>query len=220
MNKSWAELKDRMAYKKKPSVVYWLGENLYLNITNNCPNNCYFCLRNFKDGVGGFNLKLEKEPTAAEVIAEIEGVINRRNWKEIVFCGFGEPFEKLDCMLEVSRWIKRHYGKIVTLRVDTNGQAFLLNKGRDVVRELKTVGMDKVSVSLNAHNKETYNQVCRPTFPNAFESILEFIEKAKPLLGVEVTAVRIPEVDIQAVEEIARKIGVKFRVRDYIQPFW
>ncbi|MBS7608155.1 MAG: TatD family nuclease-associated radical SAM protein [Candidatus Bathyarchaeia archaeon] len=214
------ELRDKMAHKKKPSVVYWLGENLYINITNNCPNNCYFCLRNFKEGVGSFNLKLEREPSTAEIIAEIEGVINKRNWREIVFCGFGEPFERLDCMLEVCRWIKRHYGKIVTLRVDTNGQAFLLNKGREVVKELKTAGMDKVSVSLNAHNKETYNQVCRPTFENAFESVLEFIEKAKELLEVEVTAVRIPEVDIQAVEEITRKMGVKFRVRDYIQPFW
>ncbi|MEM0356906.1 MAG: TatD family nuclease-associated radical SAM protein [Candidatus Bathyarchaeia archaeon] len=214
------ELRDKMVHKKKPSVVYWLGENLYINITNNCPNNCYFCLRNFKEGVGSFNLKLEREPSTAEIIAEIEGVINKRNWREIVFCGFGEPFERLDCMLEVCRWIKRHYGKIVTLRVDTNGQAFLLNKGREVVKELKTAGMDKVSVSLNAHNKETYNQVCRPTFENAFESVLEFIEKAKELLEVEVTAVRIPEVDIQAVEEITRKMGVKFRVRDYIQPFW
>jgi len=201
-------------------VIYWLGENLYLNITNRCPNNCYFCLKNFSRGVGGFNLKLEKEPSNAEVIAELENVINKRNWREIVFCGFGEPMERLDCVLEVSKWVKRHYGKIVKLRVDTNGQGLLINRGRNVVEELKMAGVDKVSVSLNAHNKETYNQVCRPKFENAFESILEFIEKAKKLLDVEVTVVRIPEVDIQAAEEIAKRLGVKFRVRDYIQPFW
>ncbi|MGC8998641.1 MAG: TatD family nuclease-associated radical SAM protein [Candidatus Bathyarchaeia archaeon] len=209
-----------MAAKKSPSIVYWLGENLYLNITNKCSNNCYFCLRNFLDGVGGFNLKLEKEPTFNEIIAELENVINRRNWREIVFCGFGEPLERLDCVLEVSKWIKKHYGKIVMLRVDTNGQALLLNKGRNVVEELKMVGVDKVSVSLNAHDKETYNQVCRPVFENAFESIIEFIKKAKELLDVEVTAVRIPEVDISRVEQIAREMGVRFRVREYIQPFW
>lgn len=201
-------------------MIYWLGENLYLNITNRCPNNCYFCLKNFSRGVGGFNLKLEKEPSNAEVIAELENVINKRNWREIVFCGFGEPMERLDCVLEVSKWVKRHYGKIVKLRVDTNGQGLLINRGRNVVEELKMAGVDKVSVSLNAHNKETYNQVCRPKFENAFESILEFIEKAKKLLDVEVTVVRIPEVDIQAAEEIAKRLGVKFRVRDYIQPFW
>jgi TatD family-associated radical SAM protein len=206
--------------KKRPSTVYWLGENLYLNITNRCSNNCYFCLRNFLDGVGGFNLKLEEEPTISEIIAELENAINRRNWREIVFCGFGEPLERLDCVLEVSRWIRKHYGKIVTLRVDTNGQALLLNKGRNVVKELKMAGVDKVSVSLNAHDKETYNRVCKPNFENAFENILEFIKKAKELLDVEVTAVRIPEVDISKAEQIAKEMGVKFRVREYIQPFW
>jgi TatD DNase family protein len=209
-----------MASRVKPSVVYWLGENLYLNITNRCPNNCYFCLRNFRNGVGGFNLKLEKEPSVAEVVMELGNVINKKNWREIVFCGFGEPLERLDCVLEVAEWIRRHYGKIVTLRVDTNGQGFLLNRERDVVRELKMAGVDKVSVSLNAHDKETYNQVCRPSFKNAFENVLEFIEKAKGLLDVEVTVVRIPEIDIQAAWEIAKRLGVKFRVRDYIQPFW
>ena len=206
--------------KKRPSIVYWLENNLYLNITNRCSNNCYFCLRNFLDGVGGFNLKLEEEPTISEIIADLENVINRRNWREIVFCGFGEPLERLDCVLEVSRWIRKHYGKIVTLRVDTNGQALLLNKGRNVIEELKMAGVDKVSVSLNAHDKETYNQVCRPNFENAFENILEFIKKAKELLDVEVTAVRIPEVDISKAEQIAKEMGVKFRVREYIQPFW
>ncbi|MEM0008311.1 MAG: TatD family nuclease-associated radical SAM protein [Candidatus Bathyarchaeia archaeon] len=209
-----------MVAKKRPSVVYWLGENLYLNITNKCSNKCYFCLRNFRNGVGGFNLKLEKEPAVSEIIAELENVINWRNWREIVFCGFGEPLMRLDCVLEVSRWIRRHYGKIVTLRVDTNGQALLLNEGREVVEELKMAGVDKISVSLNAHDKETYNQVCKPTFENAFESVIEFVKKARELLDVEITAVRIPEVDIQKVEEIARQMGVKFRVREYIQPFW
>jgi cyclic pyranopterin phosphate synthase len=209
-----------MAVRRRPSIVYWLEDNLYLNITNKCSNNCYFCLRNFRDGVGGFNLKLEKEPTISEIISELENFLNRRNWREIVFCGFGEPLERLDCVLEVSRWIKQHYGKIVTIRVDTNGQAFLLNKGRNVVEELKMAGVDKVSISLNAHNEETYNQVCRPVFENAFESVLDFIKKARELLDVEVTAVRIPEVDISKAGEIAKGLGVKFRVREYIQPFW
>jgi cyclic pyranopterin phosphate synthase len=130
------------------------------------------------------------------------------------------PWKGWDCVLEVSRWIKQHYGKIVTIRVDTNGQAFLLNKGRNVVEELKMAGVDKVSISLNAHNEETYNQVCRPVFENAFESVLDFIKKARELLDVEVTAVRIPEVDISKAGEIAKGLGVKFRVREYIQPFW
>ncbi|MEM3640771.1 MAG: TatD family nuclease-associated radical SAM protein [Candidatus Bathyarchaeia archaeon] len=209
-----------MTIRKSSSLVYWLGNSLYLNITNSCSNNFYFCLKNFKSGVGGFNLKLTGEPSAKDVIVELQKVINLKNWKEIVFCGYGEPLERLDCVLEVSKWIRRYYGKIVSVRIDTNGQGLLLNKGRDVIKELKEAGVDKISVSLNAHDEETYNQICKPYFNNAYASILDFIKRAKDFFDVEVTAVAVPEVDLSKIEEIAQKIGVRFRVREYIQCFW
>lgn len=207
------------ARKRNPSVVYWLGNSIYLNVTNRCSNSCYFCFRKFKKGIREFNLKLEKEPTSEEVIKELRKVINRKNWSEVVFCGFGEPLERLNLVLEVTRWVKKHYWKAV--RVDTNGQGYLLNKGRDVVRELKEAGVDKVSVSLNAYDKATYNQVCKPVFEDAYENVLEFIKKAKEEgLETEATAVTIPEVDLAKVKELAERIGVKFSVREYIPFFW
>jgi TatD family-associated radical SAM protein len=205
---------------KAPSVVYWYKNNLYLNITNRCSNNCYFCLRNFKNGVGEFNLKLEREPSVTEVISNLQEVINRSNWKEIVFCGFGEPTERLDCVLEITRWIRKYYGKHAEIRIDTNGHGYLLNEGRDVVKELKEAGINRISVSLNAQDKETYNKVCRPKLNNAYQSILKFIERAKEHFGIEITAVTIPEVDISKVEQIAKQIGVKFRARQYIPCFF
>ena len=206
-------------HKRDPSVVYWLGNSLYLNVTNRCSNSCYFCFRKFKTGIREFNLKLEKEPTLEEVIEELRKIINRKNCREVVFCGFGEPLERLNLVLKVTRWVKKHYWK--TVRVDTNGQGYLLNKGRDVVRELKEAGVDKVSVSLNAHDKETYNQICKPVFEDAYENVLEFIKKAKEEgLETEATAVRIPEVDIVKVKELAERIGIKFAVREYIPCFW
>ncbi|TET28530.1 MAG: radical SAM protein [Candidatus Bathyarchaeum sp.] len=207
------------ARKRDPSVVYWLGNSLYLNVTNRCSNSCYFCFRKFKTGIREFNLKLEKEPTLEEVIEELRKVINRKNCSDVVFCGFGEPLERLNLVLEVTRWVKKHYWK--TVRVDTNGQGYLLNKGRDVVRELKEAGVDKVSVSLNAHDKETYNQICKPVFEDAYENVLEFIKNAKEEgLETEATAVRIPEVDLAKVKELAERIGIKFAVREYIPCFW
>ena len=210
--------------KRKPSVVYWLpnanarGYSLYLNITNRCPNNCYFCFKKFKNGIREFNLKLRKQPSSNEVIKELQNVINRKNWSEIVFCGFGEPLERLNCVLEVTGWIKKYSGKVA--RVDTNGQGYLLNNGKDVVKELKKAGVDKVSVSLNAHDKSTYNEVCKPEFENAFENVLEFIEKAKEDLETEITAVALPEVDISKVRKLAKRMEVAFRVREYIPCFW
>ena len=209
-----------MLLRKGRNIVYWLGNSLYLNITNACPNNCYFCIRNFKDGVGNFNLKLFKEPSTSEVLTEIQSVINLKNWSEIVFCGFGERMERLDRILEVSRWIKKNYGKIASIRIDTNGQGYLLNRGREIVTELKEAGVDKISVSLNAHDKKTYNHICKPSYIDAFESILEFIAKAKGNFDVEITAVVIPELNVSKIEEIAQKIGVQFRKGEYIPGFW
>ena len=50
-----------------PRTVYWLDNTLYLNITNQCSNSCYFCLKRYRRGVGGFNLKLTHEPTVEEI---------------------------------------------------------------------------------------------------------------------------------------------------------
>ena len=204
--------------QQKPSIVYWLGDNLYLNITNRCSNNCYFCFRNYKNGINSFNLKLSEEPTTENILAEIKKVINKREWKEIVFCGFGEPLERLDTVLDVTRWLKKHYAFVV--RVDTNGQAQLINEGRNVVNELKAAGVDKISVSLNAHNKEIYDQVCKPKFENAYTEVLNFIKRAGEKLDTEVTAVTIPETDVPKMQQIATGLCVKFRVREYIQCFW
>jgi TatD family-associated radical SAM protein len=209
----------RMVRDEKPRTVYWLGTSLYLNITNKCSNRCIFCFRNFKRGVGDFTLWLSEEPSFEQVTMELEEAMRKRAWKEIVFCGFGEPTERLNLLLEVARWIKRRYGERVVVRVDTNGHGYALNVSRDVVEELKAAGVNKVSVSLNAHDEETYNEVCKPRFAGAFAAVLEFIEKAKGKLDVEVTAVTTPEVDLHKVEDLAKRMGVKFRLRVCIPCF-
>jgi GTP 3',8-cyclase len=203
-----------------PSTVYWIDNTLYLNITNQCSNDCYFCLRRYKRGVGGFNLKLTDEPTVEEIIAELSEVLHMRNWVELVFCGFGEPTQRLDVLLEVARWVRQQYGRPLQIRLDTNGHGYLLNPNRDVANELKSAGVNRVSVSLNANDKETYIEICKPTCPDAYEAMLEFIRKAKLILKVEVSAVRLPEVDLAKVQAIADGLEVKFKVREYIPCFY
>jgi TatD family-associated radical SAM protein len=204
---------------QRPSSVYWIDDKLYLNITNKCSNKCKFCIKNFRRGLSGFKLELSKDPTISQVIDELKEVLNTKNWSEVVFCGFGEPTEKLDLLLEVTKWIKRHYGKPVLLRVNTNGQGYLLNPGKNVVKELKKAGINKVSVSLNASNKEVYKSICQPKLDNAYNAALNFIHKSKKELEVEVTAVATTEVNIKKIAEIAGKLGVKFRRRVYVPYF-
>jgi GTP 3',8-cyclase len=170
--------------------------------------------------LGGFNLKLAKEPSVEQIKAELSDVLHMRSWIEVVFCGFGEPTARFDVLLEVARWIRKNFGGHVPIRVDTNGHGFRLNEGRNIVAELKAAGVDRVSVSLNAGDKETYSEICRPTIDGAYEAVLDFIVKAKEVLDVEASAVRMPEVDIPKAKAKADELGVKFRVREYIACFY
>ncbi len=209
-----------MAQRDIAKTVYWLDNTLYLNITSQCTNNCFFCLKRYRRGVGGFNLKLQEEPSVSQITTELSEVLHMRNWDGVVFCGFGEPTERLDVLLGVSRWIRRHYGRPLQIRVNTNGHGYVLNPGRDVALELKASGVDKVSISLNAGDRETYMEICKPTFPEAYEAVLDFVRKAKLVLEVEVSAVRLPEVDLDKAQAVADALGVKFRVREYIPCFY
>jgi GTP 3',8-cyclase len=209
-----------MAQNRKPTTVYWLDKTLYLNITNHCSNSCYFCLKRYKSGVGGFDLRLEAEPSVVQIIADLTEVLHMRIWDELVFCGFGEPTERLDVLLEVAKWVKQNYGKTLQIRLDTNGHGYMLNPGRNVAAELKAAGVDRVSVSLNAGDRETYNEICKPIFLEGYKVVLDFIEKTKLLLNVEVTAIRLPEVDLAKVKVVADGLGVLFNVREYIPCFY
>ncbi|MCW3995001.1 MAG: TatD family nuclease-associated radical SAM protein [Candidatus Bathyarchaeota archaeon] len=209
-----------MGYSSPPKTVYWLDNTLYLNVTNKCSSNCYFCLKRYRKGVGDFNLKLASEPTIQQITAELENALHMRNWAELVFCGFGEPTERLDVVLEVTRWVRTHYGRPLPIRLNTNGHGYVLNPGRDVVDELQAAGIERVSVSLNASDRTTYEEICKPTFAGAYEAVLDFIRKAKAVLTVEVSAVRLPEVDLGRVQSVADELGVPFRVREYIPCFY
>jgi TatD family-associated radical SAM protein len=209
-----------MFQSDKPTTIYWLDNTLYLNITNLCSNSCYFCLKRYKRGVGGFNLKLEKEPSIDEINSELAEVLHMRSWDELVFCGFGEPTERLDILLDVARWVRQHYGKPLKIRVDTNGHGYLLNPGRNVAGELKEACVDRVRVSLNAGDRETYVEICKPMFPDAYEAVMDFVGRAKMVLEVEVTAVRLPEVDLSKMQAVADGLEVPFKVREYIPCFY
>ncbi|MEM2442833.1 MAG: TatD family nuclease-associated radical SAM protein [Candidatus Bathyarchaeia archaeon] len=201
-------------------IVYWLNDSLYLNITNRCSNRCYFCFRHYWNGIAGFKLKLRNEPSSEEVIEDLRQHVSRRRWKEVVFCGFGEPTIRLNCIIEVTEWIKC-YHPYLKVRLNTNGHGLLLNPERDVVAELKKSGVEAVSISLNGHDEDTYNRVCMPVFNDAYKSVLRFIREAKNAsLDTEVTVVRIPEVDIKRIQDLASNLGVKFRVRELISCFY
>ena len=89
------------------SIVYDYFGGLYINITNRCPNACEFCIRNFTNSLGDADsLVLKEDPTVDEVKKELENW-DVRSYDEVVFCGYGEPTERLPELLEsVERYRK------------------------------------------------------------------------------------------------------------------
>ncbi len=191
-----------------PVIVYPIRNSLYINLTNRCSSSCEFCVTKSTDFVMGHNLRLKGEPTAEEVI---RAVGDPKKYDEIVFCGYGEPTLRLDCLIEVAKELKK---KGAVLRLTTNGHGNLINK-RDITGDL--VGLiDRVSVSLNAPDAQTYDRVCKPAFgPGTYDEVKKFIAACREKLHeVEATCVDYAGVDMQACEKVAvGELKVKFRPR-------
>lgn len=192
-------------------IAYPIRNSLYLNITNRCSNECTFCIRTRTDFVKGHHLWLEREPTCDEAIKALE-TEDLARYSEVVFCGYGEPTERLELLKCVATELKR---REKTVRMVTNGQGDLIN-GRPIVDEL--VGLiDVVSVSLNTASPEQYHDLCRSRYGSqAYPAILAFVRQAlRKLPRVEITALAVPGVDVEAVRRFAGELGAQFRARQY-----
>ncbi|MBN1527047.1 MAG: YchF/TatD family DNA exonuclease [Candidatus Omnitrophica bacterium] len=199
----------RLGLDEPVTAVYPIRDSLYLNITNRCTNDCSFCIRTQSSFVKGHNLKLEGEPAADEIVAAVG---DPKRYKEIVFCGYGEPTIRFDDVKAICRKLKE---KGAAIRLVTNGHGDMINK-RPIAAELSGL-VDRVSVSLNAESAEKYNGLCKPHFgPEAYGKILAFIKDCVARgIETEVTCLDLPGVDIKRCEEIAAGLGARFRLRSY-----
>ncbi len=191
---------------EEAAIAYQIRDSLYLNITNRCTNACSFCVKFRSDFVKGHRLRLGHEPTEDEIIKAIG---DPSRYKEVVFCGYGEPLQRIDIVKNVSRWIKEHNGMV---RINTNGHANLIHR-RDVLPELKGL-VDRLSVSLDAHDEATYNRLCKPAYKGAFGEVVRFIRRAKDFISeVQATVVDIEGVDVEKCRELTEQLGVALRIR-------
>ena len=198
------------------TITYTVGNSLYLNITNRCSNACDFCVRTQSDGFYADNLWLEREPTVAEITADLDAR-PLEGYDELVFCGYGEPTCRFDDMVAVCDHL-RSVTK-TEIRLNTNGQASLIC-GRDVTPELEG-RFDTISVSLNAANAREYQSVCHSVYGEAaYEAMLTFAENAKryvPRVVLSVVRGTIPDADLDRCRKLADSRGVELRIREYIR---
>jgi len=193
------------------TIAYPIRNSLYLNITNRCTCKCYFCVTRFSDYVKGHNLRLTKEPSLEEILSAIPQDVHIK-YKEVVFCGYGEPTLRLDIIKGVCRYLKK---KDMHIRINTNGHANII-ANKSVPPELKGL-IDCVSVSINALNPKEYQEICQPQFgEQTFDKVIKFIKEAKESLPyVEITTIMRPDIDIKPFQKLAQDLGVDFRARIY-----
>lgn len=202
--------------KREMTIVYDVHNGLYINLTNRCPCACTFCLRQTMDSVGNSGgLWLEHEPSYEEVVTAIDGCDLEKN-TEVVFCGFGEPTERLDTLLQVAKYVK---GKCpdVKIRINTNGLGDLVY-GEPIAEKLKGL-IDVVSVSLNTPNAEEYYKLTRSKFgEKSFDAMISFAEacvKTVPQVVMTTVDTTISHEEEEQCRAICERIGARYRIRPW-----
>lgn len=198
-------------------ITYPLKSGLYVNLTNRCPCSCVFCLRQYSPGVAGTDsLWLEREPSQDEVVQSIDSHDLGR-FSEVVFCGYGEPTERLDVLLASAAHVKERMPGM-RIRINTNGLSDLIN-GEPTAAKLKGL-VDAVSISLNAPDPEEYMRLCRPKFGlGSWQAMIDFAKDCRAYVpDVAMTVVGSPATTPEAQDKcraIAEGLGVRFRIRQY-----
>ncbi len=192
-------------------------ETVYVNLTNSCTNSCIFCLRNQKDDVCGSDMWHDDEYTLEDIIKQFEKY--QPTPKQVVFCGYGEPFLRKEMMKSFAKYLREKYPEI-KIRVNTNGHANYIYK-TNVAEEFKNL-LDEVSVSLNSDNDYEYNEICCPKIENAYEEVKKFIKSCVDA-GIKTTASvvtgfdNVHNIDTEKCEKIAHSLGAGFRSREFIE---
>lgn len=197
------------------TILYSIYGNLYVNMTNRCPCACTFCLRNNGDELNGSgNLWLEREPTVQEIKNEFDK-FPPESYEDIVFCGYGEPTERLEELLEVAAFAKQKFGK--KIRINTNGLANLIH-GKDVT-PLFEGKIDAVSISLNTPDPQKYLELTRSKFGmQSFDAMLTFagnVKKYVPSVTMTTVATTITEEEEEKCRKICEELGVNYRIRAF-----
>lgn len=196
-------------------ILYKVHNNLYVNLTNQCPCACTFCLRQTMDRIGESDrLWLDHEPTYEEVV-EAFGKFDMSQYEEVVFCGFGEPTMAFPVLKQVAKYVKDTYHK--PIRINTNGLGNLIWE-RDITPELEGI-VDTISISLNTPNATRYHELVRSKFGDkSFDAMLDFAKKATKfvpkvvLSTVDTTLTKEEEAECQ---KICESIGAVYRIRPW-----
>jgi TatD family-associated radical SAM protein len=201
---------------ERGALAYRFQDGIYLNLTNRCPTRCRFCAkRGWKFRYRGIDLALgPREPSAAQAWTALLDEAERGKFREIVFCGYGEPTYRLGALRAICRRAREAFPH-ARLRLNTIGLGSLIH-GRDISADL-ACAVHGVRVSLNTADEIQWRAIHDP-FPRyasrGFQAAVTFVADCIGRgLEVTVTAVEFPGVDIKKLRHLTRGLGAGFLPR-------
>lgn len=198
-------------------LTYWLKGNMYISITNSLNSVSRIALRGpsfVMPSDSGFQL-LENnfEPDADDIYNAVDHAfdnskisISSMDAEPITFAGYGEPLLRYGVIRDAAMLIKaKRHG--VSLRVKTSG---LVKRElcENIISELKSAGVEKMSVSLLADTPKKYKEIMQPHAGMGFDEVCTFIVGCvENGLEVECTAINRPDVNLSNIRALALALG-------------
>lgn len=172
----------RIAYRHQTSADSGNTKEstVYVNLVPRyaCTNSCIFCDRprnkeeyglpcGIEQHVG--SLYHDKVPSMEDIMRSV-GEQMDGSVSNVVFVALGEPLLVADTVIETIGRVKRSYD--VKTCIDTSGVF-----PESLVDRLEAAGLDSISISLNARDRDEYEMLCRPYSRDAFEKAVAFAQR-------------------------------------------
>ena len=192
---------------------YWLDEQegdlvlhpclrdarkLYLEPTTACNLHCRTCIRNVWEDA-------EAQMSMATFGRVLDSLSELPDLQRVVFTGFGEPLTHPD-ILEMIGAVR---GRGLAVTVGTNG--LLLNA--ELVGQMIELGVDRLVVSLDGVQQETYSSVRGATLSQVLDNLRGLNEAKRrlgsltPALAIEFVVLRSNVQDLPELTRLASRLG-------------
>lgn len=195
-------------------MEYWLDERegdlllhpripdvnkLYIEATTGCNLQCSTCIRNeWSDPLAPM-----QKSTFEKIVESLDGL---PDLKRVVFTGFGEPLTHPH-ILEMIAAIREHH---IDVTVGTNG---LLLKPK-IAEELIRMGVDRVMVSIDGGEPDTYKNIRGALLSQVIQSIRDLnqikhdMKSLIPAVGVEFVVMKSNQGELGQLVELAKNLNI------------
>jgi len=221
---NFGNLRGKVPFEK--NIVYYRRglDEFSLNITNACPNDCRFCIRNTNRGWGVSNLYLTEDPSIEEILNAIDFATQRirdcgERLRKVKICGYGEPLLRFNDLFPIIERIKQNHDN-VQVQLTTTGWPYFkyVSSEGERLRDISKAGLTEVYLSLNTLDRAKYIGLVRPGIDDlrvtAFDEAIKFGVLAKEAgLVVTVGFIGIAGLEEDKVERFASEFGFKYKIR-------